>query len=81
MKSKVINLPARHAAVGEDDAFWFIAVSPMLGDEYTCEYDARNENWKITVKAGTFQGVEALVEKCRRILGWDGKEAENATAN
>ena len=70
-KSRVINLPIRHAATGEDGAYWFIAISPFLDENYSCEYNAEKDYWSIIVKANTFQAAEVLVEKCRHILGWD----------
>lgn len=80
-KRNIINFPTRATAVGEDDAFWMIAISSGLKDEYSCEYDTKNDWWKITIKAGTREQADSLVEKCRHILGWDTKEIENASTN
>lgn len=80
-KGTIIDFPARAAAVGEDNAFWMIAVSSCLTDNYSCEYDTDHGWWKLTVKASSFQGAELMVEKCRHILGWDKKETANVNAN
>ena len=80
LKSNVINLPIRHTAIGEENTFWLIAVAAGAQDDYSCEYDTKHGGWKLKVKASTFQGAEAMINECRRILGWDvptnGKEAE-----
>jgi len=78
-KSKIVDFPLRTRAINEASALWIVAVAHDLRDDYSFEYKCEHQLWNITIKASTFQGAAALVDKCRHILGWDipadGKEA------
>ena len=73
-----MKFPQKSRAADEENTLWLVAVSAGFKDTYSCEYNFERKQWVIEVKSGTFQGAAAMVEQCRRTLGWDRKKGAKA---